>query len=116
MDNAILSQKYDVVKFLIDQGYDVNTKNKYGKTPIFYACDIGSFSIIRLLVDSGAIVRIKDNFNNEPIHISYDNFDQLDKAIRNGENKISNENCKFISNIYNIYCYILEIREQQQSQ
>ncbi len=53
-----------VVKQLLDKGADVNSKNRYGSTPLFFACDRGHFEIAKLLIDKGADMNVKDTFYN----------------------------------------------------
>jgi hypothetical protein len=51
-----------VVKKLLDEGVDVNTKFRYGATALSYACDRGHVDVVRLLLDRGADVNVKDTF------------------------------------------------------
>jgi hypothetical protein len=51
-----------VVKTLLDEGVDVNTKYRYGATALSYACDRGHLDVVRLLIDRGADVNVKDSF------------------------------------------------------
>src|SRR6266851_1536916 len=51
-----------VVKRLLDEGVDVNTKYRYGATALFYACDRGHLEVVKLLIDRGADVNVKDTF------------------------------------------------------
>jgi hypothetical protein len=51
-----------VVKKLLDEGVDVNTKFRYGATALSYACDRGYLEVVRLLVDRGADVNATDSF------------------------------------------------------
>src|SRR5258708_6917489 len=53
-----------IVKQLLDDGVDVNTKYRYGATALSYACDRGHFDVVKLLVDRGADVNVKDTFYN----------------------------------------------------
>jgi hypothetical protein len=53
-----------VVKKLLDEGVDVNTKYRYGATALSYACDRGHLDVVKLLVDRGADVNVKDTFYN----------------------------------------------------
>lgn len=53
-----------VVKQLLDQGANVNAKNRYGSTPLFFACDRGHFEVAKLLVERGADLNVKDTFYN----------------------------------------------------
>ena len=51
-----------VVKKLLDEGVDVNTKFRYGATALSYACDRGHLDVVKLLLDRGADVNVKDSF------------------------------------------------------
>jgi ankyrin repeat protein len=51
-----------VVKKLLDDGVDVNTKFRYGATALSYACDRGHLDVVKLLVERGADVHVKDTF------------------------------------------------------
>jgi hypothetical protein len=51
-----------VVKKLLDDGVDVNTKFRYGATALSYACDRGHLDVVKLLLDRGADVNVKDSF------------------------------------------------------
>jgi len=53
-----------IVKKLLDEGVDVNTKYRYGATALSYACDRGHLDVVKLLVDRGADVNVKDTFYN----------------------------------------------------
>lgn len=44
------------VKFLIKNGANVNYKNPFGKTPIFYAVGFNDLDMVKLLVENGADV------------------------------------------------------------
>jgi hypothetical protein len=51
-----------VVKKLLDEGVDVNTKYRYGATALSYACDRGHLDVVKLLIERGADVNVKDTF------------------------------------------------------
>lgn len=54
------------VKTLLDQGVDVNTKNRYGATALSYASDKGHIELARLLIERGADVNAADTFYSAP--------------------------------------------------
>lgn len=51
-----------VVKKLLAEGVDVNTKFRYGATALSYACDRGNLDVVKVLLDRGADVNVKDTF------------------------------------------------------
>jgi ankyrin repeat protein len=53
-----------IVKKLLDEGVDVNTKYRYGATVLSYACDRGHVDVVKLLLDRGADPLVKDTFYN----------------------------------------------------
>ncbi len=61
---ALIYQKSEIVKILVNNGADINKKNKYGTPPIFYAYDDIS---IRLLLDAGANVNHKTHDGITPL-------------------------------------------------
>ncbi len=63
---TIATQKgqFDVVKYAIDHGADVNVvTGKTGLTPLMYASIKGNFEIVKYLIDKGARVNEKDKTN-----------------------------------------------------
>lgn len=57
---AILKGRIAIVKNLLKQGVNVNTRTVSGKTPLMAAAYKGYSDIVQLLLDSGADVRVKD--------------------------------------------------------
>lgn len=51
-----------MVKKLLDEGVDVNTKYRYDVTALFYACDRGHLEVVKVLLDHGADVNTTDSF------------------------------------------------------
>jgi ankyrin repeat protein len=55
------SNNKDIINYLIDKGIDINAKNKFGQTPLFYAVMYNhSPEIIQHFIDQGANINIKD--------------------------------------------------------
>ena len=51
-----------MVKKLLDEGVDVNTKYRYGATALSYASDRGNLEVVKLLLDRGADANVRDTF------------------------------------------------------
>jgi len=43
-----------IIKYLVENGADINRTNKDDKTPLFYACENGHETVIKYLVEQGA--------------------------------------------------------------
>jgi hypothetical protein len=58
------TRKGDVVavRKLLDEGVDVNTKFRYDRTALSYACDRGHLEVVTLLLERGADVNAEDTF------------------------------------------------------
>jgi len=65
-------QKYedmsDILKLLLDHGADVNVQDKWGYTPLYWACLHGQTKAVRLLLSHGADVNIRDEGDRTPLH------------------------------------------------
>lgn len=48
-----------MLKFLLQNGADVNYKNSFGKTPLFYAVEFKDENLVNLLINSGANLNSK---------------------------------------------------------
>ena len=55
---------------LIKNKNDINIKDKYGRTPLMYACYYGYFNIVKQLIKNGADVNVNDYENDTPLHIA----------------------------------------------
>lgn len=62
--HAIIEQKEEFLKKLLNEGVKVNIKDEQGWTPLHYAVQEYSLESVRLLIDHGADVNAKDNFGN----------------------------------------------------
>ena len=58
----------EAAKQAVDDGADVNTKNKHERTPLYQAAAVGNKEIIEILIAKGADVNSKNKaFNKTPI-------------------------------------------------
>ena len=65
LHDAVKSGDLQKVKRLIEKGAEVNVKDKYGRTPLFFTL---SPEIIELLIKKGTDVNAKDNLGGTPLH------------------------------------------------
>ncbi|KAL3852343.1 hypothetical protein ACJMK2_016000 [Sinanodonta woodiana] len=59
---------HDIVKFLIEQGVDTNARDKYGMTPLCYACESNCEMTAVLLIEKGVDIHVKGFQSRQPIH------------------------------------------------
>ncbi len=51
---AAYYSKWDVVKYLIEQGAEVNAADKYGRTVLHRAASYGQLDVVKFLIEQGA--------------------------------------------------------------
>ena len=49
------------VRSLLDAGADINIRDKYGRTALYWACHYNRTNIVPLLLDAGADINITNN-------------------------------------------------------
>jgi ankyrin repeat protein len=59
----------ELVKWLVSQGLDINTKDYYGRTPLFYQMQRGN---VKLFIELGADVNAKAKYGDTPLHFAAD--------------------------------------------
>ena len=65
---AARNNKKDIVKFLIDEGADIEARSANGLTPLHEASLYDSFVAMKVLVDSGANIEAKNADGCTPLH------------------------------------------------
>lgn len=73
MDILLLIYNNDLegIKTLIrDKNVDLNTKNRYGETPLMYAIQRGSLDIVKLLLDNGVDVNSQNKYTESILMIA----------------------------------------------
>ena len=66
--DCIKQNNIDKIKELLYSGVDVNIKDNYGETPLYYASTYGQLQIVKLIIEYGADVNAKDNDGDTPLY------------------------------------------------
>ena len=90
---AVLSDRADYVKLLIDNNADVNVQNNRNNTPLLISIADNQFEIFKLLLDANPDINIQNFNNNTPLIVAAKN-NQIDyvKVILNKNPLISEQN------------------------
>jgi len=67
---AALMAQWEVVRYLVDAGADVNAFGLDGNTPLHCAANHGNVAIIGVLIKRGGIVDKKNRWGNTPLHVT----------------------------------------------
>ena len=80
---AVLYGHTEITEYLLNKGFDVNSRDKGKRTPLHYAVLGNQIEISRLLISKGAIVDaigdILDQNKSTPLHL----------AVRLGDSEVS---------------------------
>lgn len=68
--SAVDGKNIEIIKLLLENGADVNLKDKYGNDTLFKAVDTYNLELIKLIVEAGANPFVGDNPEN---YSAYDN-------------------------------------------
>lgn len=72
---AIIYKSKSIIKFLLDNGYDISKTNNYYTSSIHYAFKYGDVEILELLLTNGAALNKRDSIGALPIDYSFLNED-----------------------------------------
>lgn len=77
---------YDIIKFLMKNGCDINCSNKEGITPLLQYCRRGSIDIVKLLLENGADIHSRSNTGFSAVHyaIVLERLDLVQLLAENG--------------------------------
>ena len=81
-----MKEKFEIVKFLLSQGADVNHAEKYGKTALDYVSHNGSSELAQMLLEHGAMMEHVDLKGMRPLDrtISSENLEVVKCFLRKG--------------------------------
>lgn len=89
VDNNYIS----LIKLLIDNGSDINTRDNDRNTALMYAVWNNNIKLVKLLLDNGADIDNKNKLNNTPLTyaIKHNNTNIVELLLSNGAD-VDNEN------------------------
>ena len=67
LTKAIEDGQLEIVKYLVENGVDINAKDKDGKTTLMKTVENRNLEIVKYLVDNGANVNAKNKNGNTPL-------------------------------------------------
>lgn len=65
---AIIGDNIDTIKYLIEKGAKINTRNMFGETPLHWCCKQGNLNVLKLLIQKGADLNVVDYDGNSLLH------------------------------------------------
>lgn len=75
---TVICSSTEIIKFLLENGADPNTQNKYGKTVLHYIGDyhdpIDKLEFLKLLLEYGADINKQDNNGNTILHTIFESI------------------------------------------
>jgi hypothetical protein len=73
----------ELARWLVYQGLDINTKDYYGRTPLFYQMHRGN---LKLFIELGANVNAKAKYGDTPLHFAadYGTADSVKLLLKHG--------------------------------
>lgn len=74
------------LRIILDVGIDIETRNEYGETPLFFAATFDSLSLIKLLIENGTDVNTVNNGNDSPLNVAVGSYslDLVKLLVENG--------------------------------
>ena len=85
---ACLFENWDIAKYCIENGADINAKNIEKGTPLIDACKYGNLKIVKLLIQNGAEINVKNKYSNtaisQAISFQMDELELIEFLLKNG--------------------------------
>lgn len=77
---AVTNGHVDVVRCLVQNGADVNTRTNDDCTPLMIACKYGQLSVVTFLVEHGAIMDLQDKDGKTALHYAV-HFEHVSRNV-----------------------------------
>ena len=104
---AIKQGAEHTVRFLCNNGVDVNDPDSNGISPISHAVLSGRKDIVSILIEYGCDVNLRDNEEKTALHYAYEKGDEniIDYLINNGSNEKQKDYIQSIFILYFIFIF-----------
>eukprot|EP01080_Neovahlkampfia_damariscottae_P011597 gene11597-4840_t len=88
MHFSTLNNHFKIVEYLIDKGLDVNSQDKFNRTPLLIACSKGFKDIVHLVLQNGGNLNCRDFYGYTPSQLALRSrkFDIVDDLMLYGVN------------------------------
>ena len=60
----------DIIKYLVECGADIETKDNDGNTPLYSSSYKGRLDVVKYLISVGVDIESKNNYDDTPLHIA----------------------------------------------
>ena len=99
----------ELMDWLIAQGADINVKDEYDRTPLYYHAQVNNVEKVALLLERGADIEAQDKYKNTPLHFAEYNAEVAQLLIEKGadikakDNRGHNVMERLLSRLYSGY-------------
>ncbi len=88
---AMMNLDEDIISLLINNGADIDARNKEGVTPLEIAVQKENIEIVRLLSQKGASIHTQDTHGNSPLSMAFASTNEMLEAVVNSRNVTSQD-------------------------
>lgn len=85
---SLLFKNWDIAKYCIKNGADVNNPDSSSDTPLMTTCKHGNLEIARLLIEKGAEINAQNKYDATPISLAIadnpDDLELIEYLLQNG--------------------------------
>ena len=81
----------DIISLLINNGADIDARNKEGVTPLEIAVQKENIEIVKLLTEKGANIHTQDTHGNSPLSMAFASTNEMLEAVVNSSNVTSQD-------------------------
>ena len=118
---ACMTQNWEIAKYCLEKGADVNPLDIEGGTALIDTCKFGNIEIVKLLIEAGAEINIQNKYDKSAIAKAIahhpQNYELIQLLIDNGADPFLQESYRRDDpriTTYNAYEYALsEIKDEQ---